>query len=189
MSYSEEGDRLKEITGMLSQGVLSAIGNGKSISIPTSNATYNDCSSVSPFIEKWKDVSASSKEIATDGKEGAVMEDNKLLEKYMDKIDRDQRELRNDVREREARIEKQISDSEARENDRMNRIEQLIVSQNEKIDSLNDKVREQLESDKKYRHTNNIAIVIGVVTTVIAMIGIYFATVSMITDIIGVAIK
>lgn len=117
------------------------------------------------------------------------MDENRLLEMYIEKVDKDQRELRENMKEREERVEKQIEASEARENDRMNRIEQMISSQNEKIDSLKEKISEQLEEDKKYRHTNNIAIVIGVVTTVITLIGIYYATVSMITDIIGVTIK
>lgn len=117
------------------------------------------------------------------------MDENKLLELYMKKVDNDQRELRDDTRERESRIEKQISKAEERENDRMNRIEQLIITQNEKIDTLNKDVLDKLDSDKKYRHTNNIAIVIGVVTTVIAMIGIYYATVSTITNIIGIVAR
>ncbi len=117
------------------------------------------------------------------------MDDNKLLEIYMDKIDRDQRELRNDMRERESRITKQIAEAEKRENERMSRIEDLIKDQNTIINNLKDEVQSKLEDDKKYRHTNNIAIVSGVVATVLAMIGIYYATVSMITDIIGVTIK
>ncbi|WWR14703.1 hypothetical protein V1224_09310 [Lachnospiraceae bacterium JLR.KK008] len=42
------------------------------------------------------------------------MDDNKLLEKYMDKVDADQRSLREEMREREERITKMTEDSEAR---------------------------------------------------------------------------
>lgn len=45
----------------------------------------------------------------------------------------------------------------------------------------------RMEEEKKYRHSNNIAIVIGVVSTVVAMIGIYYATISTITSILGIA--
>ena len=67
----------------------------------------------------------------------------------------------------------------------LEKIEKMILEQNRKIDDLSDKITEKLEDDKKYRHTNNIAIIIGVVTTVIAMVGIYYATISTITDIFG----
>ena len=42
----------------------------------------------------------------------------------------------------------------------------------------------KLEEDRKYRHTNNIAIVLGVIATVAAMVGIYYATVSTIASIV-----
>lgn len=114
---------------------------------------------------------------------GDSMDD--LLEKYIEKVDRDQSDLRNDIREMERRYQKNIDDAERRMDKRLDRIEQMIQDQNNKIDSLSEKVTTKLEEDRKYRHTNNIAIVIGVVTTVIAMLGICYATVSTITDILG----
>ena len=65
----------------------------------------------------------------------------------------------------------------------------MIVEQNKKIEELSEKITEKYEEDKKYRHTNNIAIVIGVVTTVIAMVGICYATISTITDILSMLPK
>lgn len=120
-------------------------------------------------------------------KEGKDMDE--LLKAYIEKVDRDQSELREDIRESERRTDKRIEDSERRMDVRLDKIEKLINVQNDKIDELKQSVNEKLEDDKKYRHTNNIAIVIGVVSTVIAMIGIYYATVSTITDILGIAIK
>jgi len=120
---------------------------------------------------------------------GGIMDDNKMLEMYINKVDKDQSELKQDIRESEKRMENHMIQSEKRIEDRMNRIESLLVSQNDKIDGLKDEVTKQLSEDKKYRHTNNIAIALGVVATVLAMVGIYYATVSMITDIIGVSIK
>lgn len=108
-----------------------------------------------------------------------------LLKSYIEKVDRDQSELKIDMREREERIEKRISESESRMDARLDRIENMLNDQNNKIDDLKEHVNEKLEDDKKYRHTNNIAIVLGVIATVIAMVGIYYATVSTITDIIS----
>ena len=42
-----------------------------------------------------------------------------------------------------------------------------------------------MEEEKKYRHSNTIAIISGVVATVLAMVGIYYATISTITSIMG----
>lgn len=108
-----------------------------------------------------------------------------LLKAYIEKVDRDQNALRDDIRESEKRINDAIVHSESRMDNRLNRIEEMINEQNKKFDDLKDKVGEKLEDDKKYRHNNNIAIVIGVVTTVIAMVGIYFATISSITNVIS----
>lgn len=117
-------------------------------------------------------------------KEGKDMDE--LLKAYIEKVDRDQSELREDIRESERRTEKRIEDSERRMDARLDKIEKLINIQNDKIDELKQSVNEKLEDDKKYRHTNNIAIVIGVITTVIAMVGIYYATISTITDILSI---
>jgi len=110
--------------------------------------------------------------------EGKNMDD--LLKSYIEKVDRDQSELREDVRESERRTEKKISEFEYK-------IEQILNSQNDKIDDLKQTVNDKMEEEKKYRHSNNIAIVIGVVSTVVAMIGIYYATISTITSILGIA--
>ena len=161
-----------------------AVGNEHSSGIYSESDTYADASST--YHEHDRYIKYSPVDIKD---EEIIMEDNKLLEIYMNKIDRDQRELRNDMRERESRIAKQISEAEARESERMSRIEKMIQSQNDTIDALKDEVRDKLEEDKKYRHTNNIAIVLGVIATVLAMVGIYYATVSTITDIVGAVIK
>ena len=110
---------------------------------------------------------------------------DELLKSYIEKVDRDQDALRTDIRESEKRVDKTIEQYESRMDNRLDRIEKMINEQNKKFDELKEKVSEKLEDDKKYRHTNNIAIVIGVVTTVLAMIGIYYATISSITNIIG----
>lgn len=145
---------------------------------------YNYTKNVTPQVGGY--VSTVKGKALEDG--AKAMDDNKLLEKYMDKVDQDQRDLRNELKERELRIEKQISEAEKREKERMDRIENLIAQQNEKIDGLKDEVSKQLEDEKKYRHNNNIAIVAGVVATVVALAGIYFATISTITDVIGLAL-
>lgn len=120
-----------------------------------------------------------------------------LLRVYIEKVDRDQNALRDDIREYEKRIDSKIEQSESRMDKRLARIEEMISNQNKqveemmnnqnnKFENLKEKVSEKIEDDKKYRHSNNIAIVLGVVATVIAMVSIYFATVSSITDIISI---
>ncbi|MCU6800772.1 hypothetical protein [Alitiscatomonas aceti] len=186
MFSTNNGDsKIINIHNLSDRGMRAAGAEETSSILPAADEYTNTRSAVSKqFDEYLKSINTQELKREVDG-----MGENKLLEMYIEKVDKDQRELRENMKEREERVEKQIEASEARENERMNRIEQMISSQNEKIDSLKEKISEQLEEDKKYRHTNNIAIVTGVVATVIALIGIYYATVSMITDIIGVTIK
>ena len=125
-----------------------------------------------------------SKEKKESGKD---MENDKILELYISKVDKDQAELKQDVRDSEKRFSDKVLESEIRMDNRLERIEGMINEQSKDVISLKDEIKNRMEEDKKYRHTNNIAIVIGVITTVIAMIGIYYATVSMVTDILNVA--
>jgi exonuclease VII large subunit len=117
-----------------------------------------------------------------------VVKDQKmddLLKTYIEKVDKDQMALREEMREREQRTEKRIDDSEHRMEAKISRIEEMINSQNEKMDTLKETINVKMEEEKKYRHSNTIAIISGVVATVLAMVGIYYATISTITSIMG----
>ena len=107
-----------------------------------------------------------------------------LLQKYIEKVDRDQSDLRKDIQDSEDRVNRVVENSEQRMDKRLDRIEQMINDQNNRIDALSEKITTKLEEDRKYRHTNNIAIVLGVIATVAAMVGIYYATVSTIASIV-----
>lgn len=117
--------------------------------------------------------------------EGKDMDD--LLKTYIEKVDRDQSELREDIRESEKRTEKRIADSERRMDEHLDKIEQLIISQNDKMDDFKQKVSDKLDADKKDRHSNNIALFIGAISVLVAMVAIYYATISTITSILGLA--
>ena len=107
-----------------------------------------------------------------------------LLQKYIEKVDRAQSDLRKDIKDSEDRVNRVVENSEQRMDKRLDRIEQMINDQNNRIDALSEKITTKLEEDRKYRHTNNIAIVLGVIATVAAMVGIYYATVSTIASIV-----
>ena len=107
-----------------------------------------------------------------------------LLQKYIEKVDRDQSDLRKDIKDSEDRVNRVVENSEQRMDKRLDRIEQMINDQNNRIDALSEKITTKLEEDRKYRHTNNIAIVLGVIAMVAAMVGIYYATVSTIASIV-----
>ena len=107
-----------------------------------------------------------------------------LLQKYIEKVDRDQSDLRKDIKDSEDRVNRVVENSDQRMDKRLDRIEQMINDQNNRIDALSEKITTKLEEDRKYRHTNNIAIVLGVIATVAAMVGIYYATVSTIASIV-----
>ena len=58
----------------------------------------------------------------SDENEVKEMDSNKILEKYMDKVDADQRNLREEMREREERMIKISYESESRINERLNSV-------------------------------------------------------------------
>lgn len=72
-----------------------------------------------------------------------VVKDQKmddLLKTYIEKVDKDQMALREEMREREQRTEKRIDDSEHRMEAKISRIEEMINSQNEKMDTLKETI-------------------------------------------------
>lgn len=72
------------------------------------------------------------------------MDDNKLLEKYMDKVDADQRSLKEEMREREERIVKITADSEARIDAKLSKIEEILVNQNNVVNVKFEKWKKNL---------------------------------------------
>ena len=80
------------------------------------------------------------------GVKESIMDDNKLLEKYMEKVDQDQRDLKEDIRESEKRTEKRIETSDKRLDEHMSRIIGIIEEQNKKFDKIDGKL-EKISSD------------------------------------------
>lgn len=108
-------------------------------------------------------------------KEGEKVDD--LLKAYIEKVDRDQDSLREDIRESERRTEKRIQDSENRMDKRLDKIEELISSQNEKFDKIGEKiidldetVRDRLEDHKRFLWGIALSVIIGIAGMVIAVI-------------------
>lgn len=110
-----------------------------------------------------------------DGKEDEKMTDNKLLEKYMDKVDADQRYLKEEMREREERMIKTSADSEARITERLNQIQEMISNQNNVVNSKFEKMDEKLEDSVKDIKENKIAIWGICIATILSVAGIAYA--------------
>lgn len=125
-------------------------------------------------------------EYQSDDKEKMIMNNNDILKSYIDKMDRDQYELKQDIREREDRINKNISESEHRMDERLDRIENMIREQNSeysnKVDYLSNKFEQsmkEIKSDKKQM----IAIVIA---TVISVAGVAIAAIQVVQGFLSI---
>ena len=108
---------------------------------------------------------------------GDDMGDEKILEMYINKVDRDQAELKQDMRESEKRIENHVIASEKRMEERYNRIQGLIESQNSKIDKVDgkiDKVKDDIHKTtiEQYRFWIGlvVSIAVGVAGIIVALI-------------------
>ncbi len=122
-------------------------------------------------LEYNKDIKEVSGEILKDGVNS--MDNNDILFKYIDKVDRDQSELKTDIRESEKKIFDQIQSSEKRifehtqamENRLVSiveRIEDKIDVQNTEVQNIKDKV---YESNKQYKWW-----VIGIFVAIVSVI-------------------
>jgi hypothetical protein len=106
--------------------------------------------------------------------------DNNLLEKYIEKVDRDQSDLRADIRASEERTAKNLSDVHQRMDNRLNRIEDLISKQNDsfetkfnklenKIDTKIDSLEGKIDENKKFMWGITISIVGLCIATIIGI--------------------
>ena len=116
------------------------------------------------------------------GKDGRYMDD--LLKSYIDKVDQDQRDLKEDIRESERRNRQYIESSEKRNEERISRIETLIRDQIKSNEEFKESVRKDINDNKKSRTSNVITILFGVIATIIALVSVYYATISTITSIL-----
>ena len=127
----------------------------------SSSSTVVNENSFSPFLYGH---TGNYSEVAIKG--GTVMDDNKILELYMDKVDKDQRDLKDDVRE-----------SEKRNDERMAQIVELIKEQNQKIEKVEDKlsmvskeVSNGLNEYRKFMWGITISIFLAIAAMIITVI-------------------
>jgi predicted nucleic acid-binding Zn-ribbon protein len=108
------------------------------------------------------------------------MDSNNLLEKYIEKVDRDQSDLRADIRASEERTSKNITEVQQRMDNRLNRIEDLISKQNDsfetkfnklenKIDTKIDLLEGKIDGNKKFMWGIVVTIVVSCVATAISV--------------------
>lgn len=112
--------------------------------------------------------------------ENNIMDD--LLKLYIEKVDRDQSDLRKDISESEKRTEIKISEIEKRMDARVERIEQLINSQNDKMSSMKDSVENGLHENKKFMWGIIITILLSIIGSIGVITATYFSTISLLKD-------
>lgn len=102
----------------------------------------------------------------------SAMDNNKLLEKYIEKMDRDQSDLRRDIQMSEDRTNKRLSEIEQRMDNRLNRIEDMISGQNDKINNLHRHITQELRDNRKFMWGITISIVALIITVIIGVVQI-----------------
>lgn len=123
--------------------------------------------------------------------EESPMTNDEFLSRYIEKVDRDQSDLRADIREGERRTSEKISSVEERMDSRLNKIENLFVKMDEKITRLDEKLDDRLEKmDQKLDNSNkfvqNMALTvnIGVITigigVILGIITLFFSIIPLI---------
>lgn len=105
-----------------------------------------------------------------------------LLKTYIEKVDRDQASLREDIRESERRTEKRTLESEKRMNERLDRIEVLIHEQGDKIEGIKKDVKDGLDGNRNFMWGIAITIILSIITSIAAIIATYYSTISLLQN-------
>ena len=85
-------------------------------------------------------------------REGETMNNDEILTKYIDKVDHDQSQLRDDIRESERRTSDSIRGIEERIDDRTARIEERMDNRLNRIEDANHEILGQIGNLKDYVH-------------------------------------
>jgi len=108
-----------------------------------------------------------------------------LIQKYIDKVDRDQSDLREDIRESEKRIHEDSRELEKRMDSRLDRIEEMIEKQNESINNLGEKVSSGLRENKNFMWGITATIVLSIIASVGVIVATYQSTISLLQNMIN----
>lgn len=103
-----------------------------------------------------------------------AMDNDQMLEKYIDKVDREQTTLRQDIRISERNTSERISTIEERMDTRLNRIEDMIRENNNSYNadykSLITQINTYSNDNRKFLWGITITILVSCVATVVAVI-------------------
>lgn len=139
-----------------------------------SSTYYDNDNPYDQYMAERTENSAIEKKIIQD--EGDDMKNNEILHAYMDKVDNDQRDLKNEMREREKRVEQNIRDSEQRMDARLERIENMIAEQNKKIENLSGRFDQSVKEIK----SNKLQIIALVIATILSVSGVAVAAIQVV---------
>ena len=98
------------------------------------------------------------------------MNENDMLKAYMEKVDRDQSDLRADIRESERRTSEKIDKIEERMDQRLNRIEDIITKSTDNTATKIDNLEKEVSSTLKWVIGTCVATIIGIAAMVITII-------------------
>lgn len=103
--------------------------------------------------------------------EESNMNSDDMLKSYIDKVDRDQADLRQDIRDREEKTSKRLESIEGRMDTRLNRIEDMISKSSDNVELKMEQIRNEMHMSKAL-----------VITAALAVVGVCIAA------IIGIAV-
>ena len=112
-----------------------------------------------------------NREVAVDS-----MDNDRILEKYLDKVDQDRRDQEQRIAKNMELMEKRLSDSEGRIEARFNQIMKSIEDTNKKVDdsiqrmeNKFDKLTDEVKENNKYIRNISVTTIIGIAAMVIAV--------------------
>lgn len=98
------------------------------------------------------------------------MNNGDILERYINKVNRDQSDLRNDIRVSKRHTQENLSKIEERMDTRLNRIEDMMFKQNDVIYKLKYDLIEKMDASQKWIIGIAIATILGITAMVIAVL-------------------
>ena len=112
----------------------------------------------------------------------ADMNNDEYLKMFIEKMNADNLDMKEDFRNGQRNIEDKIRETEQRQEKRIEKIERMIEGQSNKLDEVQKSVNDKLDENKRFMWGIVITILLSIVASIGVIVATYLSTISLLQN-------